>query len=151
MNETWQEKEARERAAMEAFEYAPPLQHQAQVQAAVEASDIATLRSMSKEALVSLIIKMGGVDVALMTKQEQAEAMMHRLAEKALDKNGRETLAAINQWLDREKGKAITPIAAQIKIVDDKPIDRRELARKIEFLMSMADSEPETVLLPALP
>ena len=118
-----------------------------------ESVDLSRLDSMGLEELKTLVRRVcgGKLAIALMTKTEIAEAMMYRLACKALDPEGRETLAAINQWLDREKGRAVTPIAAQIVVKDEKPVDKRELARKIDFLMSMAENEKETVLLPPTP
>ena len=113
-----------------------------------EHADLSRLDSMSKQALIALIIKMGGVDVALMTKTEIAEAYLHRLATESLDKRSARWESAGREWLDREKGKAVTPIAAQIVVKDEKPVDKRELARKIDFLMSMVENEGETVLLP---
>ena len=108
--------------------------------------DLSRLDSMGLDELKTLVRRVcgGKLAIALMTKTEIAEAMMYRLACKALDPEGRETLAAINQWLDREKGRAVTPIAAQIVVKDEKPVDKRELARKIDFLMSMAENEAET-------
>lgn len=110
------------------------------------AIELASLESLSKSGLIALIKRLNpdSVRIGLMTKEEIGEAMMHRLAVKALDPAGRETLAAINQWLDREKGRPVTPVAAQVHVKVDEVIDKKQLAREIAFALAIVENEEKT-------
>ena len=148
--ETYEQRVAREKEELAKFIAAPTPKHLSAPLDEEIGLDLGVIDQMDAPALRTLLKRIGGhsLKIGLMTKQEIGEAMMHRLAVKALDPAGRDTLAAIQQWLDREKGKAVTPIAAQIVVKEEKPIEVKELARRVDFLLAMADNAAETVLLP---
>lgn len=78
----------------------------------LDTPDLSRIEHLSKPELISLVERMSrqcGL-VASMTEEELAQAMMDKLAHTALSSNGKDTLNAIREWLDRVKGKPIQSV-----------------------------------------
>ena len=108
--------------------------------------DPTALEGLTRDELIALVKIMPGWPVALMSEDEQAEAMFTRLAIEGLDPKGKQWQTAISQWFDRKRGKPVTPVAAAIVVKDDKPLDRRELARQVDFLLAIARNSDAPVI-----
>jgi len=105
-------------------------------ESALTAGELAKLETMDANALLRLVQRMNAVllGIALKDDEQVAEAMLLKLAHIALtSRDSKDTLAAIREWLDRVKGKAVQPISQAVKIsyepliirglYDDKVID----------------------------
>lgn len=104
------------------YEMKPPKdavkQSPAPEQITLTPSDLAALREMDREALISLIKRVSGAmwGIGLMSEEETYDAMLLRLAVMALtSKDARDTLTAMREWMDRKRGKPLQSIAQDIR------------------------------------
>lgn len=104
---------------------------------------IERLQRMSRNELMALIQRISGArwgEVALMNRQERLEAGNLRLWHAGLTGTDvSKWLPALREVLDRELGKSVTPIAAQVLVKDEQenPPDIKQLAREIEFCLAI--------------
>ena len=104
---------------------------------------LASLDAMSKAELITLIKRLlcQCGTVAMMTDEEQAQAMLDRLAA-ASARNGAKTadiVASVTAWMDRKQGKPVQKqlIAAKIETrASNDPDLLKDAARRIEFLLA---------------
>ena len=92
-----------------------------------EVDSLDRLHSMTKDELIALICQIKGIGYALMTEDEQYEAVCNKflvggMSEKEIWK----ALPPLKEWLDRRKGKAAQSISLDVKDtrMDKMPIDR---------------------------
>ncbi len=104
--------------------------------------DAKALEGMTRDQLLALVKKMPGWPVALMTKAEQAEAIITRFAIEALDPNSKQWQPAGQQVLDRTQGKAIQRVDQRVLhahkgIAVDMPTD--ELMALVKGMRQLPD------------
>lgn len=112
----------------------------------VEPLDTATLSLLDKTALIALVQRIGAArwgEVAMMSKNERMEAARLKLWHYGLTQGDiYKALPALKEVMDREVGKAVTPIAAKIETIEAKQLSSPvEIARKIKFVLAMARDE----------
>ena len=98
----------------------------------IDEKTLTTLHIMRKDALISLIQRVSGAmwGIGLQTEEQTAEAMLLKLAINGLtSQDNKDSLANINAWLDRKRGKPAQYIEQKSLVAIMEIKERREIAK----------------------
>ena len=94
----------------------------------IDPATFATLQTLDKEALISLIERVAGAmwGIGLKTKEQRREAILLRLAVLALtSKEAKDVVATARELFDRETGKPIQQVDASVRMTFEPLVIRR--------------------------